>query len=162
MGNIIKNILKSIAILIILFVLFIYKDTLATYVTKIKGKSTTEIAKPIFIVESTDKKTINDSNTEVDYYFTIKNYNKNGERSEVQLKYIIEISPKLDSSLILTLYKNDTKINLTNQKTNYITLEESSNQTHSYRLNVKYDRDKTNATTDIKEKIYIKASAIQS
>ena len=162
MKKVIKIILSVIVLIIILFLLFLYKETFASFICKITGKSTTQVAEPIFIVETSEKKILSDDNTEIDYYFSIKNYDTNNKKSEVDLKYIIEISPKLDNSLILTLYKDDKIVQLNDQKTDYIMLEQSSNQKHTYRLHVKYDRDRTNATQDIKEKIYINASAIQS
>lgn len=158
----IKILFFIIALLIILILLFMFKNTFASYVAKITGNSSSEVAMPIFILESSDKKILNDENTEVDYYFKIKNYNENGERSQTNLSYFIEVSPKLDSSIVLTLYKDNKPIILNNQKTDYIEMTQERNEIHSYRLNVKYDREKTNSTIDIKENIFIKASAIQS
>ena len=161
MKKTIKTLSIIIAIFIIIFVLFIFKNSFSSFMSKIKGESTTEIANQIFIMENSDKQILNDENTEIDYYFTIKNYNEDGERSQTDLKYIIEILPTLDKSIILTLYKDNEIIILENQKTDYIDIKQDSNQVHQYRLNVKYDREKADSTVDIKENIYIKASAIQ-
>lgn len=162
MNKTIKILFSILVFLIILILLFMYKNSFASFISKITGKTTTEVAKPIFIMENSAKKVLNDENTEIDYYFTVKNYNNEGKRSQNDLKYIIEITPKLDSAIILTLYKDNTVIPLNNQKTNYIEMKHNSNQTHTYKLHIKYDREKTNATVDIKENIYIKASAVQS
>ena len=75
---------------------------------------------------------------------------------------MIEITPNLDKSIILTLYKDNEVINLNNQKTDYIEMKHDSNEIHTYRLHIKYDRDETDSTSDIKENIYIKACAVQS
>ena len=112
-------------------------------------------------MENTEKKLLNDENTEVDYYFNIKNFNENG-KSQTDLKYIIEIQPNLDPTISLTLYKDNEIIKLEKQKTDYIEIKHDTNITHSYRLNVKYEREKSNSTTDIKENVFIKASAIQN
>lgn len=151
----------TIILFIIIFSLFMFRSSLSAFISQIMGKSTTEIANQIFIMEESDKKFLNDENTEVDYYFTIKNFNKDGERSQVDLKYIIEILPTLDKSIILTLYKNEEIITLKNQKTEYIEMKQDSDKIDQYRLNVKYDRDKSDSTVDIKQNIYIKANAIQ-
>ena len=161
MKKIIKFLLILLVLLLIILALFMFRNSFSSFISKITGKSTTEVANPIFVMENTEKKVLNDENTELNYYFSIKNYNDNGERSQTDLKYIIEILPTLDSSIVLTLYKDNQIISLKNQKTDYIVIEQDSNITHNYRLNVKYDREKTNSTTDINESIYIKASAIQ-
>ena len=162
MKKIIKIMLVIIALIILLIVLFMNRDTFASFISKIAGKSSTEVAEPIFIMENTEKKLLNDNNTEVDYYFTIKNFNSNNERTQTDLKYYIEIQANVDESIIFTLYRDNTVVPLSNKKTNYINLEKDNNITHSYRLNVKYDREKSNSTIDIKENIFIKANAIQS
>lgn len=162
MNKIIKILILVLALLIALIFLFSYQNSFSSFFSKITGDSSTKVASPIFVMESSEKKILNDENTEVDYYFNIKNFNIDNTRSQTDLKYTIEITPKLDTSIILTLYKDNQVIGLNNQKTGLIELKQDSNKTHSYRLNVKYDRERTNATTDIKENIFIKASAIQS
>lgn len=153
-----------IALLIILFFIMLFLFTgksFSNFFSKITGNSTTQTAKPVFVLENSEKKYLNDEHTEIDYYFTVKNFDNNNNRSQTDLLYTIEITPQLNSSIILTLYKDNKIINLKNQKTENIQLVNSNNETHSYRLNVKYDRDRTNSTTDIKQNIFIKASAIQ-
>ena len=162
MKNIIKIILSLIAIVIICIIMFLNNNTFATFISKITGDSKTEIAEPIFIMQNTNKKTLNDENTEVNYYFNIKNFNDDGQRSQTDLKYYIEIQPVVDPSIIFTLYKDNEIIQLNSQKTDYIELSKDNDITHSYILKVKYEREKTNATVDIKENIFIKACAIQS
>lgn len=161
MNKIIKILIIILALLLVFIFLMSYKNSFSSFFSKITGTSNTQVATPIFIIENSEKKILNDENTEIDYYFTIKNY-ENHKRSQTDLKYTIEILPSLDKSIILTLYKDGQKINLTNQKTDEIEINYDNNYTHSYRLNVKYDRERTNATTDIKENIFIKASANQS
>ncbi len=162
MKKIIKILIFILALLVTLIVLLSYRNTFSNFFSKITGNSNTEVATPIFIMENSEKKVLNDEHTEVDYYFTIKNFDMNNNRSQTDLQYTIEITPKLDPSIILTLYKDNQVIGLNNQKTGLIELKQNSNTTHSYRLNVRYDRERTDATTDIRENIFIKASANQS
>lgn len=161
MKNTIKILIIILALLILLIFLLSYKNSFSSFFSKISGSSDTEVAEPIFVMENSEKKYLNDENSEVDYYFTIKNFDTNNKRSETDLKYTIEITPKVDSSIVLTLYKDNKIVSLKKQKTALIEMKQSSNVTHSYRLNVKYDREKTNSTTDIRENIFIKASANQ-
>ena len=78
------------------------------------------------------------------------------------MKYYIEIQPVVDPSIVFTLYKDGNIVELNNQKTDYIELTKDNDTIHTYKLKVKYEREKTNSTKDIKENIYIKAYAIQS
>lgn len=161
MNKIIKILIIILALLLIFIFLMSYKNSFSSFFSKITGRSNTQVATPVFEMENSEKKILNDENTEIDYYFTIKNYDSSN-RSQTDLKYTIEILPILDKSITLTLYKDGQEITLNNQKTNEIEIKHNSDYIHSYRLNVKYDREKTNSTTDIKENIFIKASANQS
>lgn len=161
MKKTIKFLLILLFFLIILIFLLMYRNSFSNFFSKITGKSDTAIAEPVFVMENSEKKILNDANTEVDYYFTIKNY-ENEKRSQVDLKYFIEISPKQDNAIILTLYKDNEIVPLSNQKTDYIEMKQEKNQIHQYRLNVKYDKESPNAIKDIQESVFIKASAVQS
>lgn len=161
MKKTIKIILGLIALTIVIIFLLMYKSTFASFIAKIAGKGSSTVAEPIFIMENTEKMQLNDNNTEINYYFNIKNFDENSNRSQTDLKYIIEISPIMDKSIIFNLYKDDKVITLNNQKTDYIDLSKDLDEIHKYRLNVKYDRESTNLTDDIKDNIFIKADAIQ-
>lgn len=161
MKKIIKIILTVIAFVIILFILLMFRSSFASLFAKITGNISTEVSEPIFVMQNSETKVLNDENTEVDYFFSIKNF-ENGVRSENDLKYYIEIQPKVNESITFTLYKDNNVVNLNNQKTDYIELLKGNDVTHTYKLKVKYDREKTNSTEDIKENIFIKAYAIQS
>lgn len=162
MKRTIKILITIIAIAIIIFILLMFRNTFASFFTKITGNSSAKVAEPVFIMESNEKKILNDENTEVEYCFNIKNFNDNGTRSENDLKYYIEIQPVVDPSIVFTLYKDGNIVELNNQKTDYIELTKDNDTIHTYKLKVKYEREKTNSTKDIKENIYIKAYAIQS
>ena len=112
-------------------------------------------------MEHTDKKVVDNYNQEIDYYFQVKNYN-NSSVNEVNLKYIIEITPIQDKAIILTLYKDDQKIDLNDQKTSYIEIGHTTKQEHQYRLNVKYNKNNQENSYDINSNIFIKAYAIQN
>lgn len=157
-----RIIIILIALCLILFILKLFTtDTYSSFFGKILGKAQTEIAEPIFVLEHTDKKAIDNSNEEIDYYFKVKNYN-NLNVNEVNLKYMLEITPIQDKSIVLTLYKDNQKIDLNEQKTSYISLGHSNKETHEYRLNVKYDKSSLDNCYDISSNVFIKANAIQN
>ena len=156
-----KILLGIIISIIIILLLLNFNNTYSKFLTNLKGNSISNVATPVFVMENDSQTSLNDTKTTVEYKFTVKNYNASG-RSEIDLKYYIEISPKLNESLKLTLYKNDQKIPLTNQKTDYMILKHNTNTIDTYKLIVNYDREATDTTTDIKENIIINAYAIQN
>lgn len=156
-----KFIILIIALCLILFLLCILTNsTYSKFFGKILGESKTEIAEPVFVLENTDKKIVDNSNQEVDYYFKVKNYNSSSI-NEVNLKYMLEITPIQDKLITLTLYKDNQKVTLNEQKTSYIEIGHTTKQEHQYRLNVKYNKNNQENSYDINSNVFIKASAIQ-
>ena len=157
-----KIIILILTLCLILLMLTIFTtDTYSKFFGTILGESKTEVAEPLFVLEHTDKKFVDNSNQEIDYYFKVKNYN-NSNVNEINLKYMIEITPIQDKAIILTLYKDNQKIDLNEQKTPYINLGHSNKETHEYRLNVKYDKSELDNCYDISSNVFIKANAIQN
>ena len=155
------KILLIISIILCIFIIgFMIKKSYSSFFSKITGISTTKVADPVFSLEHTDKKVVNNANTEVDYYFTVRNYNKE-KINEIELKYMLEITPEQDKSIVLSLFKDNEKIDLNNQKTNYFTLDHTNKEEHHYRLNVKYDKTGLINCYDINSNIFIKANAMQ-
>lgn len=156
-----KFIILIIALCLILFLLCILTNsTYSKFFGKILGESKTEIAEPVFVLENTDKKIVDNSNQEVDYYFKVKNYNSSSI-NEVNLKYMLEITPIQDKLITLTLYKDNQKVTLNEQKTSYIEIGHTTKQEHQYRLNVKYNKNNQENSYDINSNVCIKANAIQ-
>lgn len=156
-----KFIILIIALCLILFLLCILTNsTYSKFFGKILGESKTEIAEPVFVLENTDKKIVDNSNQEVDYYFKVKNYNSSSI-NEVNLKYMLEITPIQDKLITLTLYKDNQKVTLNEQKTSYIEIGHTTKQEHQYRINVKYNKNNQENSYDINSNVCIKANAIQ-
>lgn len=156
----IKILIIALCIILVIFSI-LATGTYSKFFGKILGESKTKIAEPIFVLEHTDKKVVDNSNQEIDYYFKVKNYD-DSKINEVNLKYIIEITPIQDKAIILTLYKDNQKIDLNEQKTSYIEIGHTTKQEHQYRLNIKYDKNNQENSYDINSNIFIKANAIQS
>ena len=134
----IKIIIVAIALTILFILLLMNKSTFTSFFSKISGKSINEVAEPVFIMENTEKSQLNDTETEIEYYFNIKNYNQDNKRTQTNLKYYIQIEPIMDSSISFTLYKDGKAINLNNQRTDYIELGKDIDEIHKYKLNVIY------------------------
>ena len=75
---------------------------------------------------------------------------------------MIEITPKQDKAIILSLYKDNQLITLNEQKTSYISLGHTNKEKHEYRLNVRYDKNSLENSYDINSNICIKANAVQN
>lgn len=161
MKNKIRLITIILVILLFIILAFLVKDTYSSFASKIIGESKTVIGEPVFVLEHTEKKVLDDSNYEVNYYFTVKNYDAN-KVNDVNLKYMIEITPKQDKAIILSLYKDNQLITLNEQKTSYISLGHTNKEKHEYRLNVKYDKNSLENSYDINSNICIKANAVQN
>lgn len=70
----------------------------------IKGRM--KIAEPILEIENNPIINITESQNYGEYIFKVRNYNNKDKVTETDLKYYIEISPKLDNSIELELYQD--------------------------------------------------------
>ena len=71
----------------------------------IKGRM--KIAEPILEIENNPIINITESQNYGEYIFKVRNYNNKDKVTETDLKYYIEISPKLDNSIELELYQEE-------------------------------------------------------
>ena len=79
----------------------------------------------------------------------------------VELKYYIEISPKLDNSINLELYQNEDEIKLTDNKTEYIKISKDQKEEREYKIKITYDKNNTVEFGDILEQIQVKVHTEQ-
>ena len=84
----------------------------------IKGRM--KIAEPILEIENNPIINITESQNYGEYIFKVRNYNNKDKVTETDLKYYIEISPKLDNSIELELYQDEYKIKITYDKNNTV------------------------------------------
>lgn len=98
----------------------------------IKGRM--KIAEPILEIENNPIINITESQNYGEYIFKIRNYNNKEKVTETDLKYYIEISPKLDNSIDLELYQNEDKIELTDNKTKYIKISKEQKEEREYKI----------------------------
>lgn len=118
------------------------------------------IAKPIVEVEKQETFKITNINPEASYVFEVRNYNEK-EISEVEMEYYIEILSNTNEEIEFNLYKEEKEIALTNNKTETIYLTKENKDTHLYRLDIKYNKEKDTSKGDISKDIEIKIHAIQ-
>lgn len=125
----------------------------------IKGRM--KIAEPILEIENKPIINITESQKYGEYIFKIRNYNNKEKITETDLKYYIEISPKLDSSIDLELYQNEDEIKLTDNKTEYIKISKDQKEEREYKIKITYDKNNTVKVGDILEQIQVKVHTEQ-
>ena len=125
----------------------------------IKGRM--KIAEPILEIENNPIINITESQNYGEYIFKIRNYNNKEKITETDLKYYIEISPKLDNSINLELYQNEDEIKLTDNKTEYIKISKDQKEEREYKIKITYDKNNTVEFGDILEQIQVKVHTEQ-
>ena len=132
----------------------------AKYIQYVELKSSTEIAKPIFIVEGTEQSKINSINNIGYYEFYVRNYNET-EISDIGFNYIIEVVSKQDKSITFELYKGDENIVLENLKTEKMYIGANEKIEQKYKLKVIYNKDLNEIGKDILQEVQIKVHSEQ-
>ena len=132
----------------------------AKYIQYIEVKSSTEIAKPVFIVEGTEQSKINSINNIGYYEFYVRNYNET-EISDIGFNYIIEVISKQDKSITFELYKGDENIVLENLKTEKMYIGANEKIEQKYKLKVTYNKDLNEIGKDILQEVQIKVHSEQ-
>lgn len=132
----------------------------AKYIQYVEVKSSTEIAKPVFIVEGTEQSKINSINNIGYYEFYVRNYNET-EISDIGFNYIIEVVSKQDKSITFELYKGDENIVLENLKTEKMYIGANEKIEQKYKLKVIYNKDLNEIGKDILQEVQIKVHSEQ-
>lgn len=164
--NKIKNRKKEITVILIVFfvmLLFLTGYSLGKGFTKIEVNGNTKIAKPIIEVENASTLELNNENSEGVYEFKVRNYNSNGEITDVNLEYYIEILNDLDdnNAIKIKLLKNDEEIAINDNKTEKFYLEKEEMQEDVYKMEISYDKTENISMKDIMELIQIKVHSEQ-
>lgn len=124
----------------------------------------TEIAKPILQVENGTNLEINNTNNKGIYEFKVKNYNEQGEKTEVDLEYYIEIlnyTGKENNGIELKLFKNDQEVQINGNKTEKFVLTKDEMKEDNYKLEITYDKSKNTNMQDIVKQLQIKVHSEQ-
>ena len=161
--NFAKNNLKymtAILVLLIILILFLTGYSIGKSFSEIKINSLADISKPIIIVDSNEKINVTAEKNIGEYHFSIQNYNEN-EINEALLHYKIEIIANVDETITFELYKNNEKIKIDKNVTDYIDIGKNKKEKHDYKLKIIYDKNKSENIYDIIEKIQVKVHTEQ-
>lgn len=165
----IKNSLKNkkreitlILISIMVLILFFSGYSMGKEYSSTNIEATSKIAEPILLVENSPIIEIN-GKEEIQYYdFKVKNYKENGEITQIDLIYNIEILSKTEEAISFKLYKDNQEIPLENNKTADMKLEKENIQEDCYKLEIIYDKTKNNSISDIIQDVQIKVHSEQT
>ena len=158
-----KNKKKEIIIifsLIIILILFFSGFSIGKAYSNTQINGVSEVAMPILQVENGETLKINNKNNEGTYDFKIKNYNEEGKINQVDMDYYIEILPIDNEAISFELYKENEKVEITDNKTTKFTLEKGTKKEDNYKIKIIYDENK-NTTENIFEEVQIKVHSEQ-
>ena len=156
-----KRELTILAISIMILILFFSGYSMGKGYSKTNIQSKAEIAEPILIVENNPIIEINGRKKKEYYEFNVKNYKEDGEITQVDLEYYIEILSETKESISFKLYKNGEEITLNNNKTENIKLGKEEQQKDNYKLEIIYDKTKNKSIDDIIQDVQIKVHSEQ-
>ena len=157
-----KREITLICVTIMVMILFFSGCSIGKAISSTQIKSNGEIAKPILIVENNPKIDITSKQKEGNYIFYVKNYDETGEITQVDMKYYIQILNKEDDAISIKLLKNDKEISIKNNQTEEFTLKKQQRQQDKYKIEIKYDKEKSTLIEDIMQKIEIKVHSEQA
>ena len=124
-------------------------------------ETTAKIAEPILIVENNPVIEINGKKQKEYYDFKVKNYKENGEVTQIDLDYNIEILFQTEEAISFKLYKDNQEIPLENNKTANMKLEKENVQEDCYQLEIIYEKSKNRSIDDIIQDVQIKVHSEQ-
>lgn len=152
----------GILILLILIILLgiLVGISFSKYQNKMIGQGFSNIAKPVLEVRREQSLLLTALAPKASYVFEVRNY-KEDELNEVEMEYYIEIISNTDEAIKFALYKGEEQIPLNNNRTDKIKLTKEEKQTHSYRLEITYDKTKSTIEKDINENVEVKIHSIQ-
>lgn len=157
-----RKVIIIIFVALIILIFFFSGFSIGKEFTKKDIKGNTKVAKPILEVENGSSLEINNSNKEGVYEFKIKNYNEQGEKTEVDLEYYIEVLNDFENNGIeINLFRNEQKIDINNNKTEKFILSKDEIKEDNYKLEVLYNEDKNINMEDIISQLQIKVHSEQ-
>lgn len=158
-GN--SKLVTMILIIVIIILLLFCGYSMAKVIEEVILKGEVEVAEPILLIENNPSLDITATNNYGIYTFKVKNYNEKNKITETDLQYYIEILSNTDNSINIELYQNENRINLNNNKTEYIQISKDKKEEREYKIKITYDKNKSNTINDIMEKIQVKVHTEQ-
>lgn len=127
----------TLSIIISIVLLFFFSGfSIGKAFTETNISSNFSIAKPILIVDNKSQVEIKNINDIGIYEFTVKNYDSEGNVTQVDLEYNVEILTGIDENLELKIFKNNQEIDFNNNITQKYELTKDKKQEHNYKIEI--------------------------
>lgn len=150
-----------ILVSIMVLTLFFAGNSLGKGYSSTRIEANSKIAKPILVVENSPVIEMSGKSQKEYYNFKVKNYKENGEVTQIDLKYSIEILSQIEEAIFFKLYKDKEEILLQNKKTANMKLEKEKPKEDCYQLEIIYDKTKNHCSDNIFQEIQIKVHGEQ-
>ena len=157
-----KREIMLILLVVIVLALFFSGYSMGKEYSIVNIDTKAQIAEPILIVENNPIIEVNGKKEKEYYEFKVKNYRDNGEITQIDLDYSIEILTKTQESISFKLYKNEEEIPLENNQTKTMKLVSKIKQEDNYRLEILYDKTKNLSQEEILQDVQIKVHSEQT
>lgn len=151
---------EIIKIILVAFVLTIILSTisLGKYFNKTKINVNSGVAIPIIKLEGEQKLIINNNQENKVYNLAVKNYDENEQITQVELEYYIEIISKKNDDINFKIYKEETELNINNNKTEKFLLTKENKQRDNYKIEILLNKK---ISEDILQNVEIKVYSEQ-
>lgn len=156
-----KREITLVLVSIMVLTLFFSGSTMGKEFSSTNMVATTKIAEPILVVENSPLIEVSGKKQKEYYVFKVKNYKENGQVTQINLQYNIEILTPKEEAISFKLYKNNEEMLLEDNKTSNIKLEKEIKQEDFYQLEIIYDKNKNSSSYDIVQDVQIKVHSEQ-
>lgn len=156
-----KREITLILVSIMVLTLFFSSDSMGKESSKTTIEVNSKLAEPIVVMENSPTLLMDGKKDREYYSFTVKNYKENGEISQIDLAYYIEIIGIKEKSISFKMYKNKQEIPLENNKTMSMNLIKDRKQEEDYQLEIIYDKTKNDSIKDIIQEVQLKIHSEQ-
>lgn len=157
-----KREITLMCVIAMVMILFLSGCSIGKALASTQIKTTGSIAEPVLIVENGSEIKLTATQNEGNYTFAVKNYDETGKINQVNMKYHIEILSKKDDAITIKLLKNNQEISMKNNITEEFLLQKQTRQKDEYKIEIKYDKNKSTSIEDIIQDIQIKVHSEQT
>lgn len=156
-----KREMTLVLVSIMVLTLFFSGCTMGKEFSSTNIVANTKIAEPILIVENSPLIEVSGKKQKEYYDFKVKNYKENGQVTQIDLEYNIEILSPKEEAISFKLYKDKQEMLLDDNKTSNIKLKKEIEQEDFYQLEIIYDKNKNHSNHDIIQDVQIKVHSEQ-
>jgi len=149
-------------VLAMVMILFLSGCSIGKALASTHIKTTGSVAEPVVIVENGSEIKLTATQNEGNYTFSVKNYDETGKITQVNMKYHIEILTKKEDAISIKLLKNNQEIPMKNNVSEEFLLPKQTRQKDEYKIEIKYDKNKSTSIEDIMQDIQIKVHSEQA